>query len=197
MRQIPIGVTDMSMAQVGREHRKLTLHILPGAVPPDHRLEGESMAKVMETRAAVDFSLPQTDSAREFVEGPTDRGDFRRAPEIGDQEGVAAAGGKKRMALLCIVTQGVNRGGVQRYQARFLKLGLTDSEDSRLKIDLRLSQGQGFADAQARYGQKTEQTVVGVGPYSLRGPQARCSFQQAPNFVLGVKVRTGARRPVR
>jgi len=187
----------MSVTQVGREHGKPTFHVLPGAVPLDHRLDGESMSKVVETRAAVDFSLPQTDPAREFVEGPADSGDFQSAPEIGDQEGVAAAGGKKRMALLCIVTQGVNRGGVQRYEARFPKLGLTDSENSRLKIDLWLSQGQGFADAQARYGQKTEQTVVGVGPYSLRGPQARCSFQQAPNFVLGVKVRTGARRPVR
>jgi len=140
----------MSVTQVGREHGKPTFHVLPGAVPLDHRLDGESMSKVVETRAAVDFSLPQTDPAREFVEGPADSGDFQSAPEIGDQEGVAAAGGKKRMALLCIVTQGVNRGGVQRYEARFPKLGLTDSENSRLKIDLWLSQGQGFADAQAR-----------------------------------------------
>jgi len=95
MRQIPIGVTDMSMAQVGREHRKLTFHIPPGAVPLDHRLEGKSVAKVMETRTAVDFSLPQTDPAREFVEGPADGGDFQRAPEIGNQEGVAAAAEKK------------------------------------------------------------------------------------------------------
>jgi hypothetical protein len=187
----------MSMAQVGREHGKTTFHVLPGAVPLDHRLDGESVPKVVETRAEVDFSLSQTDPAREFVEGPADGGGFQRAPEIGDQEGVAAAGGKKRMTLLCIVTQSANRGRVKRYEARFPKLGLADSEDSRLKIDILLSQGQGFADAQARYGQKTEETVVGVGPYSLRGPQARCSFQQTPNFVLGVKVRPGARRPVR
>src|SRR5262249_17460054 len=100
---------------------------------------GKPMTKVMEARAAVDFSLPQTDPAREFVEGPADGGDFQGAPEIGDQEGVVAAGRKKRMALLCIVTQGVDRGGVKRYEARFLKLGLTDSEDSRPKIDILLS----------------------------------------------------------
>src|SRR5215469_16691485 len=101
------------------------------------------------------------------------------------------------MALLSIETQSVNRGGVKRYEARFPELGLTNSEDARLKIDILLSQGQGFADPQARYGQKTEETVVGVGPYSLRGPQARCSFQQPANFVLRVKVRPGAGRPVR
>jgi len=101
------------------------------------------------------------------------------------------------MALLSIETQSVNRGGVKRYEARFPELGLTNSEDARLKIDILLSQGQGFADPQARYGQKTEETVVGVGPYSLGGPQARCSFQQPPNFVLRIKVRPGAGRPAR
>ena len=98
----------MSMAQVGGEYGKPALHILPRAVPLDHRLDGKTVAEVVETRATIDFSLPQTGPAREFVEGPADSGGFQRAPEIGDEEGVAAAGANQRIALLCIVTQGVD-----------------------------------------------------------------------------------------
>ena len=86
VRQIPLGVTDMSMAQVSGEHREPALDILPGAVPLDHRLDGETVAEVVQTRATVDFSLPQTSPSREFVEGPADGGGFQRAPEIGDEE---------------------------------------------------------------------------------------------------------------
>jgi len=76
----------MSMAQVSGEHREPALDILPGAVPLDHRLDGETVAEVVQTRATVDFSLPQTSPSREFVEGPADGGGFQRAPEIGDEE---------------------------------------------------------------------------------------------------------------
>src|ERR1019366_3023864 len=143
------------------------LHILPGAVPLDHRLDGEPMTKVVETRPAVDFSLPQTGPAREFVEGPADGGDFQRAPEIGDEKGLAVAGANEQIALLGIVTQGVDRGGMKRDEPRLFELAAPDSEDSPLEIDVLILQCQSLADTQARYGQEPEQTTVGVRPYSL------------------------------
>jgi hypothetical protein len=128
------------------------------------------LAEVVETRATVYLSLPQTGPAREFVEGPADGGDFQRAPEIGDEERVAATGRNERIALLCIEPQGVDCGGMKRDEPRLFELTAADGEHSRLEIDVRIPQCQSLADAQARNGQETEQTIVGAGPYSLCGP---------------------------
>src|ERR1035438_6669592 len=160
MGQIPIGVTDMSMAQVGGEQGEPALHILPGAVPLDHRLDGEPMAKVMETRPTVDFSMPQTGPTRELVEGPADRGDFQRAPEIGDEKGLAAAGANERIALLGIVTQDVDRGRMKRDEPRLFELTAPNGENSPLEIDILIPQCQSLADAQARHSQQAEQAIV-------------------------------------
>jgi len=35
MRQVPVGVTDMGIAQESREHGKATLHVLTGTVTAD------------------------------------------------------------------------------------------------------------------------------------------------------------------
>jgi hypothetical protein len=99
------------------------------------------LTKVVEAWSAVDFSLPQTGPAREFAEGPADGGDFQRTPEIGDEEEFAAAGANERIALLCIVTQGVGRGGMKRNEPRLVELAAPDGEDSRLEIDVLIPQG--------------------------------------------------------
>jgi hypothetical protein len=130
----------MSMAQVGGEYRKPTLHVLRRAVPLDHRLDGETVTKVVEARAAVDFSLPQTGPARKFVKGPSDSRDFQGAPEIGDEEGFAAAWTNERIAPLSIVTQGVDRGGMKRDKPRFLELAAADAEDSPSEVDFLIPQ---------------------------------------------------------
>ena len=90
------------------------LHVLSGAIPLDHRLDGKPMTKVVEARSAISFSLPQTGPARKFVKGPADGGDLQGATEIGDEEGFAAAGANERIAQTGVLTQDFDSGGMKR-----------------------------------------------------------------------------------
>jgi hypothetical protein len=56
--QIPIGITDMGMPQIGGENGKPTLHVLSCTIPTNHGLNGESVSKIVKAWTAIDRSMP-------------------------------------------------------------------------------------------------------------------------------------------
>src|SRR5439155_1002580 len=52
-RQVPVGCCWSGVAQVGRQQRQSLLDIQPGAIPGNHRLDGEGMSQIVKTWPAM------------------------------------------------------------------------------------------------------------------------------------------------
>src|SRR5690348_678074 len=69
-REIPVGVRDMRMPEIGRERGQVSLDIDTAAVPAEERGDRQAMAKIMQTGSARLAGAAQADLARKFAERP-------------------------------------------------------------------------------------------------------------------------------
>jgi hypothetical protein len=56
--QVPVGVTNIGMAEESREYRELAFHIFASAMPVDQGLDGETVTKIMNPRTIAIPLLP-------------------------------------------------------------------------------------------------------------------------------------------
>ena len=72
---------------------------------------------------------------------------------------------------------------MDRHQARFAKLALTDHQHPRLPIDVRIVQGQGLTDTEAGGREQTEQRGVRSVPESFAGGKFPGHLEQSPDLL--------------
>jgi hypothetical protein len=50
---------DVDVTEIGAQFRQVLFDVDPGAIPPDERLDGKSVPKVVEPRATAILRTPQ------------------------------------------------------------------------------------------------------------------------------------------
>src|SRR5262245_591316 len=86
---------------------------------------------------------------------------------------------------------------MDRYQARFAKLALTDHQHPRLPIDVRIVEAQGLTDTEAGGREQTEQRGVGPVPQSFAGGKFPGHLEQSRDLLVGIEVWVLAMTPRR
>ena len=82
----------MGVSEIGRELRQMTLDIDAAAMPIEECANGQSMTKIMQTRAPGVARAAQADLARQLDERPADA-PFRQASAAFGEEKARAVGG--------------------------------------------------------------------------------------------------------
>ncbi len=84
--QIPVGIGDMRMAKKRRQHRQAPFDIFMGAIPLNQRVDGKSMAEIVNPRTGAGSWSPQANPTRQVVERPVHRGDFQTTSMIVEEK---------------------------------------------------------------------------------------------------------------
>src|SRR5262245_32959114 len=67
--EIPIGITDVDMPEVGRQGGETRFYLEPTSVPVQQSLHGEAMTEVVQPRSAARGWTSQPDLPRQDIEG--------------------------------------------------------------------------------------------------------------------------------
>ena len=67
--QIPIGIAEVCMTEIGGQLWQALLDVVAAAVPMEQGLDGKAVAQIMRPWAVMIFRRPQADLVREFDEG--------------------------------------------------------------------------------------------------------------------------------
>src|SRR5271156_4177524 len=181
------------MAQIGRQPDHLARRVLAGAVPVEHRLHCEAVAKIVDARSSAMLAVclmgPEPDllaRMREVVSGSTVGeacglvGDEQRLGRMDDQP---VAFGK-------IVDQLRDDARIERQQPLFAELALSDAQHAMLGVEVVTIEGQRLADPEPGDCDKPEQRRAGQPTQTVDGWQLLCRHDDRSDLSLAVDMRT-------
>src|SRR5664279_5111542 len=195
--QIPIGVGNVGMPEIGGQDGQAPLGILTIAIPAQQRLDRKSVSKIVQARAATGIHSTQSNLSGQDVERPVDLAFIQSVAVQVYQEMSLGANAKALVAAFRVVGQDLTSRGMQWNQAGLSELGPSNRENAFGPIHIPRSEAERLTQPQACDRQQPEQTVVGPGPQRVDGRPAFSSLQQCTDLVSGIKVWLSAFRPVR
>ena len=144
---IPVGVTDIDVAEVGRELRQFPPHVETRAIPADEPAGRETVTKILKPRPTTDTPASrwrsQADGTGYCGERTTDARDPPAVWPRSDTRNASVADRRTEViALLCIVRKGRTRRILDWDEAGFSELCLANREDTTLKIHIRPIESQ-------------------------------------------------------
>src|SRR5262249_26896102 len=192
-----IGITDVSVPEVGRQGGKTRFYLEPTAVPVQQGLHGKAMTEVVQPRSAAGSWTSQPDLPRSKVE---------RAVHVSFVQAVARARRKyigrgasfqEALALLQIFDKDFPRGRMNGHQTRLPELGFLNRQHVVMQIDIVELQVHRFSKAKTCYAQQSEQTVILPAAQASRRRQRSSSRKEPLDLLVGIDVWPGALRPIR
>src|SRR5437867_11019059 len=132
-------------------------------MPSDQRVNGQTVAKVQQAGAACIAGVAQADLVGQLDEGPA-HVPFRYARALlGEEEAWALRTGIQTVTVRSVTSQGVLRGRVYRYVARFAKLATPHREHSVGEIYVVTVKPKRLVGTHTGDGIHSEERAVGVG----------------------------------
>jgi hypothetical protein len=194
--EVPEGVGDVHVPEIGRESRHLALHVSPFPVPAQEGLHGQPMPHVVEPRPVA---VPVIGSGWPEPYGPGHDGEvvvdaavLEADAALGEEEGRRTGPRAERVAPLAVLMQRFARRVVEGHEPRLPELAAPDREESLVQIDVVAIQGYRLADPQAGGCEQSEERGVCASPESGGGAEASGFGDEAPDLLVVVDIRWSA-----
>jgi hypothetical protein len=135
---VPVGVADVDVAQVGAQLWHFPADVETGTVPLDEPPRRKRVPQILEPWPASDTSTwkAQTYGTGYTHKRPASGPTQQSGATFVDKEGFATALGSAFVSPSRVPSEGKARGVVDRDQARLAELGFPDSENADLEIDI-------------------------------------------------------------
>ena len=134
--QIPVGVGELGVPEIGGQRRQAALRVRAGAVAPTQDLDRHRMSQVVQARPAGGRDITQAKPPGQSPERAIQRRVTDAAAVCGYEEGFDGLAGQEGVTLFPIALQGDARRLMNGHKAGFAELAVADGDDALLQIDI-------------------------------------------------------------
>jgi hypothetical protein len=128
----------------------MTLDIDPVAIPLEERIDGQSVAKAMQTRSVRVAGTTQADLVRYLDERPSQHVIRHARSTVGEEKVPAIGIAAEAISKLCLALQSALGGRVQRDVSCFAELGIPNRQHAIDEIHIVADQMQCLIGPQTR-----------------------------------------------
>src|SRR5215471_10306544 len=145
-RQIPIGVGDVCVPEIGGQDRQTPFGVLAFSVPAQQDLDRETVPKIMQARAATGSERTQSNLPGEDIKSAADLAFVQPVSILVHEEVRSWACTKAAVPAARIIAEDLTGRGMQRYQTGLPKLGISNSEDAFGPVQILGAEVQRFTE---------------------------------------------------
>ena len=190
--QIPIGIRESCVTDVGRERRHGVVEISAVLMPKLNTATDESVAQVVDAHFAMAASCTPTEVASKLPENPLDRPLEDEAARGGPEQWRVSSGRAMTRPIRQVTLQRRHNGGVQWHVPGLAELRVPNRQDSLVEIQIAAVQMERFRQAQTGGGDQPEDRRVSGRPQSALGRKAPGGRKKVVGLLLRIDVRRKA-----
>ena len=151
--EIPVGVGDLGVAEVGRERKDLPVYLGAFLIPPQESANGERVAQIVDPRPPCAAMRGPAQTIAQPAEGLFNSGALKGEGTIGVEEELRWLSASGSVASGHVANEGLNCGWVERDKSRLAELALADREQALAEIHIVAVEATRFGEPQAARGQ--------------------------------------------